>query len=196
MAAGSNARQRPSRSEAQIISEGNRAEARFRYCGQPWRRPFTREAGLCRSGRQSQFFAGSGQGRNTSVFKALESARVGSVPFKRGGLAGLPMGTWRGRGPIGSNALCLEWLRGAPVRLPGSASGRAWKSNDQFGIEGGSFLQHEVDGAAKLVGQDGVALEPAMLGYELGDGWRCPRSWPVCGRSRSGRVSKIDAVFC
>ena len=110
MAAGSNARQRPGKD-----------------FGQPWHRPFTRKAGLYCSRQRSQFFAGSDQGRITSVFKAIKSARVGSVPFKRRGLAGLPTSIFRDRCPMDSDTLELGWHDGVPVGLPGSSSGRAYK---------------------------------------------------------------------
>ena len=40
------------------------------------------------------------------------------------------------------------------------------KSDHQFSIESGSFLKHEVDGSAELIGQDSVAFKFTMFGYE------------------------------
>jgi len=62
-----------------LTAAGVQARQRPRnFCGLPWVRPFTRKAGLCRSRRQSQFFAGSNQGRIPSLFKAIKSARAGA----------------------------------------------------------------------------------------------------------------------
>ena len=46
-----------------------------------------------------------------------------------------------------------------PGKLPGGL-------DDQFRVEGLAGLEHEVDGPGDLVGEDGVALEGAMLGDE------------------------------
>ena len=163
MAADVNARQRPSRSAAKIISAGNRAESPVQTFRSTLMPPIHADCGLvpvepavpvetlplvtiCFANYLSlRFqFAGSDQGRITSVFKAIKCARGGSVPFtrakrerlrgcetvtegngNRSGLAGFPMGTWRSRCSIVLNALEWEWHDGAPVRLPGSSSDRA-----------------------------------------------------------------------
>ena len=82
---------------AQLTAAASNARRRPRkHSGSPWPHPFTKKCGLVPMrvrARWSQLFAGSGQGRMTSSFKAMYRSPRRSDPFNHVGLACLPTRT-------------------------------------------------------------------------------------------------------
>jgi len=131
-----------------------------------------REGGFIRSAGAVgvPVFVGYGTGADDLTFKAIGRPRRRD-PFKRTGLAGSAHENGRAcrqwRSPKDACSRRKGLIIGFPVRHSGVHL-RPGKSNrrfhDPFRVKGLAGLEHEVDGVGQLIGEDGVALELAMLG--------------------------------
>ena len=126
--------------------------------------------------RASQFLAGSGRGRMPARSKRCKSARDATAhSIGRGWPAPPGAGRVHPREPPGSPAqgcgFSSERIGRSASQFGTSgsfASGRKSDGggDDALGVEAGARLQHVVDGAGHLGGEDGVAPELAVLGHQ------------------------------